>query len=63
MNIKSYKINLYGCKNNHRIKNLLFKKFKKTQIIDLSKIICNNFNKTSKDKTYNNSFFRCLKCE
>jgi len=62
MNIKNYKINLFGCKNNHRINNLLFSEFKKAQNIDLKKIICNNCNKKTKDKTNNNKFFRCLTC-
>ena len=62
MNIKDYKINLYGCKNNHRINNLLCSEFEKTQNIDLSKIICNICNVKTKDKTHNNFFFRCLTC-
>ena len=62
INIKDYKINLYGCKNNHRINNLLCSEFEKTQNIDLSKIICNICNDKTKDKTHNNFFFRCLTC-
>ena len=31
MNIKNYKINLFGCKNGHNINNILFEDFQKTQ--------------------------------
>ena len=61
MTIKDYKINLFDCKNKHKINNLLLNEFEKTQIIDLSKINCNNCNET-KDNTYNNLFYRCLEC-
>ena len=61
MTIKDYKINLFDCKTKHKINNLLLNEFEKTQIIDLSKIKCNNCNKT-KDNTYNNLFYRCLEC-
>ena len=62
MNIKDYKINLYDCKNKHRINNLLLSEFEKTQNIDLSKIICNICNDKTRDKAHNNLFFRCLSC-
>ena len=62
MNIKDYKINLYDCKNKHRINNLLLSEFEKTQNIDLSKIICNICKGKIKDKANNNLFFRCLTC-
>ena len=60
--IKNYKINLFDCKNNHKINNLLLNEFERTQNIDLSKIICNICNEETKDNTYNNLFYRCLEC-
>ena len=40
MNINNYKINLFDCKNNHINNNILLKEFKKYQLVNLSKIIC-----------------------
>ena len=34
ISIKNYKINLFECKNNHKINNILFNEFQKTQMID-----------------------------
>ena len=41
INIKNYKINLYGCKNGHKIENILLKEYENIQKMDTSKIICN----------------------
>ena len=38
--IEEYKINMYNCKNNHKINNISIKEFNNTQKIDISKIIC-----------------------
>ena len=62
INIKDFKINLYGCKNNHKINNILINKFVDTQKIDLSKIICNQCNKNNKKNAYNNVFYICNTC-
>ena len=48
MKIKDYKISLFECKNGHKIDNLSFDEFEKTQNIDLSKIICNICKKNPK---------------
>ena len=40
MDIKDFKINLYDCKNKHKIDNLLLNEFEETQKIDRLKIIC-----------------------
>ena len=61
MNIKDYKINLFDCNNKHKINNLLLNKFVKTQIIDLSKIIC-NICKQTKYYFYKHLLYRCLEC-
>ena len=58
----NYKINLFGCKNGHVINNILLEEFEETQIIDETKILCGNCNK-SISKIYNKEFYKCLKCE
>ena len=60
--IKDFKINLYECKNGHEIKNILLNEFDETQSIELDKIICDTCKIKDKSKTYNNEFFKCLKC-
>ena len=57
INVKDYKINLYGCKNNHKINNILINKYENSQKIDLSKIICNECNENNKSNTYNDEFY------
>ena len=32
INIKDYKINLFGCKNGHNINNILFQNYESTQV-------------------------------
>ena len=48
INIKDFKINLYGCKNNHNINNISINNYENIQKIDLSKIICNECNENNK---------------
>ena len=62
INIKNFKINIYGCKNNHKQNNILLNKFEKTQKIDISKVICNICNKNNKSITHNNEFYTCYTC-
>ena len=62
INIKNFKINIYGCKNNHKQNNILLNKFEKTQKIDISKVICNICNKNNKSITHNNEFYTCNTC-
>ena len=54
--IKDYKIELFDCKNKHKIENLSLEDYKNIQNIDFNCEICNLSNK------YNN-FFRCLSCK
>ena len=61
LNIKKYKINLLGCKNNHTKNNILLKDYEETQKIDISKISCSKC-KNIKSKTFNNDFFICVTC-
>ena len=60
-----YKINFYGCKKQHKINNLLFKEFEKTQNIVLPKIKCdkcNNFNEAN-DKCFTCDKNLCHSCK
>ena len=59
---KDYKINCYGCQKGHKINNLLFKEFEKTQNIDLSKIKCGYCFYSNKANTIDKEFFKCLTC-
>ncbi len=55
--INNYKIRLYGCKNNHKINNILFKEFEETQKIDISQIICDICKLINKNTTHDNVFY------
>ena len=59
--INEYKINLFDCKNNHNINNILLNEYENN--IDISKIICGNCNIKNKSNTYNNEFYRCNICK
>ena len=61
--IKDYKIKLYGCQNGHETKNILLDEYYNTQYIDESSIICQNCNNNDKSKTFNNQFFNCITCK
>ena len=60
--IKNFKVTLEDCKNGHKIKDILFNEFEKSQNIDLSKIICGNCKKVNKNETFKNKFFICNTC-
>ena len=63
MKIENYKINLFGCKNGHKINDILLNEFENTQLIDISKIICDNCQKCNKSNTSQNIFYRCINCK
>ena len=60
--IINYKICLYECKNKHRINNIIFNEFEKTQLLDISQIICDICKQNNKSNTYKNEFYKCLTC-
>jgi len=62
LKIKNYKINLYGCKNNHNIDNIFFKDYEKSQNLDLKKIICDNCKEKNKFESYKYEFYKCVTC-
>ena len=54
--MNEYKINLYDCKNRHRMNNILLNEFENTQYIDISKIICDECKEKNKGNTYKMNF-------
>ena len=62
MNIKDYKIKLFGCINGHETNDLLLDEFNSTQNIDESKIVCNFCNEANKANSNNKQFYKCLTC-
>jgi hypothetical protein len=60
--IKDYKIKLYGCKNDHSISYISLTDFDKTQYINESNIVCDNCKKINKFEAYKKQFFKCLTC-
>ena len=60
--LKNFKINLFGSKNGYEINNLSFPDLNQSLLINESKITCDICHNTDKSKTYNNSFFRCGTC-
>ena len=61
--IDNYKINLMGCKNRHKFNNILINEFENTQIIDISKIICDECKINNKSNTYKNEMYKCIDCD
>ena len=60
INIKHYKINLFDCKNGHKIENILFNECDNLQKIDISKIICNQCYKNNIN--INEELYICNEC-
>ena len=62
IDIKDYKINLYGCKNGHKIENILFSEYENMQKIDLSKIICDKCSQNNINQIFNKELYICNNC-
>ena len=60
--IKDFKISLYGCKNNHKKTDILLNEYEETQKINISNIICNICKERNKGNTHNNEFYKCIDC-
>ena len=60
--MEDYKINLYKCKNNHNIDNILINELNNILKIDINKIVCNKCKENNKGNTYNNDFYKCITC-
>ena len=63
MEINDYKINLFNCKNNHKIDNLILSEYDNVEKIDLSKIICGDCKNKNMGESYKNEFYRCNTCK
>ena len=60
IDIKDYKINLYECRNKHKIENISLNEYENMQKIDLSKRICNECYKYNKN--INEELYICNEC-
>jgi len=63
INFKNYNLSISRCKKNHKFEKILLGNFDKTQIIDESKIICENCRTVNKSTSFNKVFFICLFCK
>ena len=61
--IEDYRIELYNCKNGHKIKDILLDKYEELQKIDISKIICEECKENKMSNTYDNKFYKCNNCK
>ena len=61
INFENYKISLEECDNNHNTSNILFEEFEKTQLINQSKIKCEECTK-NRTNIINNNFYKCFTC-
>ena len=61
INFENYKISLEECDNNHYTSNILFEEFEKTQLINQSKIKCEECPK-NRTNIINNNFYKCFTC-
>ena len=62
INFENYKISLSGCDDNHLTSNIFFEEFENSQLINLSKIQCENctFNRSN---IINKEFYKCFSCQ
>lgn len=61
--INDYKIKIYGCKNNHNSEDIYLREFENTQMVDESKIICDNCKNITKEQSFNKEFYICTLCK
>jgi len=61
--IQDYKINIFGCKNGHKINNLLIDEYKNSQKIDIIQIRCDVCKLNNKSNTFNNEIYICNLCK
>ena len=59
----NYKINLFGCRNGHKINNILLNEFINNQKYDMTKIKCHQCKANNKKETAFNEFYKCISCE
>ena len=51
-----------NCKNGHNISDIKINEFENTQIIDISKIVCDECKEKNKGEAKNNEFYKCITC-
>ena len=61
--VEDYKFTIFGCKYNHKTRNLKINKLEEKQLIDLSKILCDQCKLVTKSDAYNKLFYRCNICK
>ena len=61
--IKDYLISSFDCKNKHQVNDIKIEDFEKTQLIDESKIECDECKNTNKGEAFQNVFYKCIKCK
>ena len=59
---EDFKINI-ECRAGHKTKNMFFNEFERTQLIDISKIICENCRIKNKHESFEKKFYRCNYCK
>ena len=60
--VEDFHLKLFGCINNHTIKNIKFSDFPNTQRINISNIICEKCKIKNKGNSPNHEFYKCLTC-
>ena len=63
LNVINYKVRLYDCINEHDIDEIALSEFENTQMIDESKIICDECKICNKANSYKKSFYICNTCK
>lgn len=61
--VENYKLEIYQCKNGHKISDISIRNFEDTQNINEAKIKCQNCFKVNKSTSYNHTFFICFDCK
>ena len=61
MNFEEYKIKLNQCDKRHQISNIFLNEFGDMQMINESKLLCNNCNKSKLEISYN-KLYKCCNC-
>jgi hypothetical protein len=62
INFKDYKIDL-NCKNKHEFHSILLNQYNNCQLVDLSKIICEDCKAKNKSNVFENKFYLYISCK
>ena len=61
--MKDYRIKIYGCKNGHKINNIILDEYENRERINISKIKCDECKEKNKGNTSENKFYIFNECE